>query len=1121
MFLVRRIPNTKTMYTQNRMVNDNCNCKKECTIQIPHFWVNKLPKDLCANAIYFVKTQTGVQMWVTSINKVATLIGDSDQGVVGITSPDASLTISQVEQDFQISLSQTLKDLIQGALQPNDNISELTNDVGYITLADIPEQGLQTIQEGDNIQVDSTDPLNPIVSVVGLGSAAFTETTDYATAQQGQLADTALQPNDNISELQNDAGYITQADVPPFDPTDYDLNDFNNASPDPYARLSEVGGATNLTYTPSPTQGTVNSDTGTDAILPATNATNAGLFLSAEKTKLASIEAGADVTDISIQDMNGNEQFRVTDSFRLNGGTFNPTTKQFNVSPLKGFTVYLKNTGNDATAQEGNPDLPFKTLDGVCTWLFNQTHKGLNYTIETLDNSTYTYTVKRALAGLNITNNSGASIYFESAIIASTQLYFRMPTGTLYFRRTPTSDLDIASFKGQVTQNVYQDVANVVFLNTTGLAMDRGVFRNLAVNLEFFKWDNLNLGTANIAIGNFGKQTIPLNIGTITNANTIPYPGAEYFLSGTDAGNLLNVDYNINHYINSSNSNQKLYGCENLKINQITSANAYTTLDPSLLLVDRNVTYNNVRIQGNAGNSIRRIQGQGTTITFNNTLAGTTLFVTGITQGKTVNGYDKNSQTLIKNVNIRVLSTSTTVSLFAVDLRGGAAVRKGAQFILDDVEINMENSAPIMLLQSYFDGSDNPADYQILFRNSVRIFNNNYLLSGTLPTNRNIPTTFLVQEAASVFHDFGKIHVYGQFPPINQFNVYNNIRKKEVRIDQVSQIINQSIRSDYTYVIDGILTLTAGQYIDIPTNGATIIGYGFDVSKIVKNVAGEPIFRSVSGGVRNLILKDLDISSGLGSVFNLTDIDGTSAIEFNDVNFNNCNSLGVFNGFRQFTGTTCGIYGCGDGFTLTGTWNGFKLTNTNVSGFGSTGTIIKNGTSTLFRNRVYLDLNLILPTGAKITDLTPSNFQKPKSFQLRNNNVVVNNLIDDSVTTLLIPNISVNDSVSDWTNNVGIKNSGVNNMITSSASVTLPNNDRIVYLTFTGTTSTFTLPSLASSQGIRYMIINRGSGDITVNTNSGANDIDESGVFMNTYTIPSETTLSFFNNTLKFVIFNS
>ena len=44
---------------------------------------------------------------------------------------------------------------------------------------------------------------------LGLGTAATTASTDYATAAQGALADTAIQPNDDISALTNDAGYTT------------------------------------------------------------------------------------------------------------------------------------------------------------------------------------------------------------------------------------------------------------------------------------------------------------------------------------------------------------------------------------------------------------------------------------------------------------------------------------------------------------------------------------------------------------------------------------------------------------------------------------------------------------------------------------------------------------------------------------------------------------------------------------------------------------------------------------------------------------------------------------------------------------------------------------------------
>jgi hypothetical protein len=46
-------------------------------------------------------------------------------------------------------------------------------------------------------------------SNLGLGTAATANTGDFATAAQGTLASTAVQPGDNISDLTNDAGFIT------------------------------------------------------------------------------------------------------------------------------------------------------------------------------------------------------------------------------------------------------------------------------------------------------------------------------------------------------------------------------------------------------------------------------------------------------------------------------------------------------------------------------------------------------------------------------------------------------------------------------------------------------------------------------------------------------------------------------------------------------------------------------------------------------------------------------------------------------------------------------------------------------------------------------------------------
>lgn len=59
--------------------------------------------------------------------------------------------------------------------------------------------------------------------------------------------------------------------------------------------LSSVSGNTNLSYIQATDKGTVTSDTGTDAIIPLTDTTNAGLFSAIEKIKLGTIATGAEV----------------------------------------------------------------------------------------------------------------------------------------------------------------------------------------------------------------------------------------------------------------------------------------------------------------------------------------------------------------------------------------------------------------------------------------------------------------------------------------------------------------------------------------------------------------------------------------------------------------------------------------------------------------------------------------------------------------------------------------------------------------------------------------------------------------------------------------------------------
>ncbi len=77
-------------------------------------------------------------------------------------------------------------------------------------LADSALQKADIVEGTTNgtINVDGDD-----VAVHGLGSAAYTAATAYATAEQGAKADTALQEGNNVSLLTNDAGYLTSTDL--------------------------------------------------------------------------------------------------------------------------------------------------------------------------------------------------------------------------------------------------------------------------------------------------------------------------------------------------------------------------------------------------------------------------------------------------------------------------------------------------------------------------------------------------------------------------------------------------------------------------------------------------------------------------------------------------------------------------------------------------------------------------------------------------------------------------------------------------------------------------------------------------------------------------------------------
>ena len=197
------------------------------------------------------------------------------------------------------------------------------------------------------------------------------------------------------------------------------------------SQLISVGGSTNLTYTASPTNGIVNSDTGTDATLPLADGTNAGLFTPAEKTKLSGIQAGATlVTQTSQLTNNGADgvnPFITALDIPIYGqsSTIVREVKNMTGATLtKGSVVYISGAnGNKALVSKA-----LATTDALSSRTFgllqsNISNNGLGYCViigdlSGLDTSTFTEGDQLYLSGVT------AGTYTATKILAPTHLVY-------------------------------------------------------------------------------------------------------------------------------------------------------------------------------------------------------------------------------------------------------------------------------------------------------------------------------------------------------------------------------------------------------------------------------------------------------------------------------------------------------------------------------------------------------------------------------------------------------------------------------------------------------------------------------------------------------------------------
>lgn len=142
---------------------------------------------------------------------------------------------NEIESDFDLEQTQfdAILELnptgaswgsITGNIENQTDLKEALDEKANVSAVEIIAENVS--QNTSNIS-DINNTLNSFGDIVTYDASSF------ATKNQGELADTALQPNDNITELNNNAGYITGIDSEDVT-TALGYTPYNSSNPNDY-----------------------------------------------------------------------------------------------------------------------------------------------------------------------------------------------------------------------------------------------------------------------------------------------------------------------------------------------------------------------------------------------------------------------------------------------------------------------------------------------------------------------------------------------------------------------------------------------------------------------------------------------------------------------------------------------------------------------------------------------------------------------------------------------------------------------------------------------------------------------------------------------------------------------
>jgi hypothetical protein len=271
----------------------------------------------------------------------------------------------------------------------------------------------------------------------------------------------------------------------------------------------------------------------------------------------------------------------------------------------------------------------------------------------------------------------------------------------------------------------------------------------------------------------------------------------------------------------------------------------------------------------------------------------------------------------------------------------------------------------------------------------------------------------------------------------NFTELYSAYSSNVIVVNQVSDF--GIIDSTKKYLINGFVD-TGSTTINIPDGvKLNLVGLGYILSGLFSTENNYTMFQGNVAGVSDFSVSQLDLKvTGTSSkLFDIKGKTGFEVVRFNSVNFSDCTSIGVIDGFRQGEEFDTGRFGGTPQIEFKGTWLGGYIIDKSLTRFVNdsfTEALFKAGVGLVFNSRFKSDMNLDLGTNGSYLDFSASNFSMSNLLQLQNG-IVTRDGSFSLGDTNIIPNITEKQNESLWKGNVGIPNTDKGGVMTVTTEV--------------------------------------------------------------------------------------